>query len=294
MEKWAGGDIERFEVDQRRFYVKRDDLIHPLLSGNKYWKLYALIHTPPQRYRTILSYGGTQSNAMLSIAALCQQKGWAFRYVAKVMSTHLRNKPSGNLKMALSLGMQLQEVAHDRYQGVVASLVSDEDAGVLLLPQGGADPLAAYGMMRLANEVKCWQAQQGIETLRVVTPSGTGTTAYYLACAQPDWQVVTTAVVGDAAYLRLQMEKLGAVPQNITILEPPQTYHFAKPYPELLAQYEALKQAGIVFDLIYGSVMWRALLHAMPYMEGDILYLHSGGLMGQASMLERYQYHRMV
>ncbi|HEY9203027.1 MAG TPA: 1-aminocyclopropane-1-carboxylate deaminase, partial [Sulfurimonas sp.] len=72
--------ISELYVDGRRFYVKRDDLIDPFLAGNKYRKLYTLLQTPSQKLKTVISYGGTQSNAMLAIAAMCKSKGWEFIY----------------------------------------------------------------------------------------------------------------------------------------------------------------------------------------------------------------------
>ncbi|NWF35298.1 pyridoxal-phosphate dependent enzyme [Mariprofundus sp. KV] len=274
----------------RDFFVKRDDLIDPLLSGNKYRKLYTLIQTPARRYRRIVSYGGTQSNAMLSIAALCDQKGWDFHYTCKPVPEHLKSSPTGNLKLALGLGMQLHEVEHKQFDAAIASLGTPTEAATLFVPQGGADPIAQAGINVLAREIKAWQQAQGIETLHVVTPSGTGTTAFYLAHALPDVAVLTTACVGDRDYLIRQMRMLGELPRNLRILENEKKHHFARPYAEFLALYRELKEAGIEFDLIYGANMWHTLLQNIDAIEGAILYVHSGGLMGNETMLDRYRH----
>ncbi|MDQ6983713.1 MAG: pyridoxal-phosphate dependent enzyme [Ghiorsea sp.] len=266
------------------FYVKRDELIDPLLSGNKYRKLYTLLQTPPETFDTIISYGGTQSNAMLSIAALCQEKGWAFEYYCKPLSPQLKEQPSGNLQIALDLGMELIET--DDYENTVSQLQSK--GKTLLIPQGGADPLAEQGIQILANEINAWQVAQNIEKLNVITPSGTGTTAFYLAQSLPDCQIMTTALVGNNTYLKQQMQQLGNIPSNLTMLEPTQKYRFAKPYPEFLETYEELKLAGIEFDLIYAPLMWLTLLAHIQDIDGAILYVHSGGLIGNSSMLRRY------
>ena len=266
------------------FYIKRDELIDPYLSGNKYRKLYTLLQTPPKTYKTIISYGGTQSNAMLSIAALCKQKGWQFQYYCKPLSPHLKQQPTGNLQMALNLGMQLIET--ESYTKTITQLQSK--GKTLLIPQGGADPMAERGIQVLADEIKQWQQGQNISKLNIVTPSGTGTTAYYLAKHLPNCKVLTTASVGDNIYLTQQMQQLGSIPNNLNLLEPPRKYHFAKPYPELLDTYQALKQSGIEFDLIYAPKMWQTLLTHMQNIQGTVLYVHSGGLMGNATMLERY------
>ena len=293
----------------RNFFIKRDDLIDPLLSGNKYRKLYSLIQAPAVRYKTIISYGGTQSNAMLSMAALCQQKGWGFHYTSKPVPGQLKNNilksnTSGNLGMALKLGMILHEVPHDQYDDAIAALPALADDTTLYLPQGGADPIARHGIQQLACEIQHWQQacsiehqygikkHPGIKKLHVISPSGTGTTAFYLAHAlrQFNINVLTTASVGGSAYLRRQMHCLGEMPDNLRILDNSKTYHFAKPYPEFLAIYQELKTAGIEFDLIYASKMWLTLLQHIDNIEGSILYVHSGGLSGNASMLARYRY----
>ena len=99
-------------VDGREFLVKRDDLIDPYLAGNKYRKLYTLLNTPKEKYDTIISYGGTQSNAMLAIAALCKRKQWHFIYYSKPVSKQQKESSLGNYAQAISLGMQHIEIEY--------------------------------------------------------------------------------------------------------------------------------------------------------------------------------------
>lgn len=76
--------ISKIIVDGRDFYVKRDDLIDPYLAGNKYRKLYTLLKTPSNELKTIISYGGTQSNAMLAISAMCQKRDGSLSTILKL------------------------------------------------------------------------------------------------------------------------------------------------------------------------------------------------------------------
>ena len=280
--------MHSFQLRKKTFYVKRDDLLDPLLSGNKYRKLYTLLHTSSDCYQTLVSYGGSQSNAMLSIAALCHRKGWEFRYYCRPIAMHLKQHVTGNLKTALELGMQLIET-HDE-QALIQQQYQGKQAKTLFVPQGGADPMAAQGIHVLAQEIKQWQQQQGINTLNLVTPSGTGTTAYYLAKAMPENLVFSTASVGDNPYLQRQIQQLGTLPPNLVLLTPSRRYHFAKPYPEWLAIHHELAYAGINFDLVYAPLMWQTLLQHQTSIQGEILYIHSGGLSGNATMLERYKH----
>ncbi len=289
--------VDTLQLRGRRFFVKRDDLVDPLLSGNKFRKLHSLIRTPAGRYRALRSYGGAQSNAMLALAALCRRKGWQFHYTVKTLPERLRQHPTGNLKQARELGMQLREVAHDQYDQAVAALfaqqraqLTEQEQATLLVPQGGADPIARAGIGRLADEIRRWQQRHDMDALHVVTPSGTGTTACYLAAALPAARVLTTAVVGDHAYLIQQMRRLGPIPDNLRILTPARPFRFARPDPALLAIHQELNSAGIAFDLIYGALMWHALLQHLDTIDGPILYVHSGGLSGNETMLDRYRH----
>lgn len=282
--------VDSFLFQEHRFFVKRDDLIDPLLSGNKYRKLYTLLQTPSDQITKLISYGGSQSNAMLSLAALCKRKGWLFDYYTKTLSTNLQNNISGNLKMALELGMNLLEIPHDQYQETISELKKTQAKGDIVVAQGGADPLAERGISQLAEEIRNWQESLQINTLNVVTPSGTGTTAFYLAKHLPKVNVLTTPAVGSSDYLIQQISALGPTPENLIILESQKKYHFAKPYPDFIEIYRELLSAGIEFDLLYGAKMWQVLLEHLKGINGEILYVHSGGILGNPSMLNRYQH----
>ena len=120
----------------------------------------------------------------------------------------------------------------------------------------------------------------------MATPSGTGTTALYLALSLPEYKVYTTPCVGDSKYLIEQMSALHEIPKNLVILEPDKKYHFAKPYPEYLEIYKKLLLTKIEFDLLYSPGMWKTLLEQT---DEEILYIHSGGVSGNISMLKRYE-----
>jgi 1-aminocyclopropane-1-carboxylate deaminase len=228
---------------------------------------------------------------MLSLAALCHERQWRFTYYAKSLSRAIETVPTGNLKGALALGMELVTLPHDAYRERITRLHDEASERSIVIAQGGAELLARSGVTRLAEEIRQWCTESGHDRVTVVTPSGTGTTALYLAAALPEHRVVTTPVVGDAAYLKVQMLRLAAIPANLTILEAPK-HPFAKPHREFLALYHELYEAGLEIDLIYGVRMWRDLLAFAP--EGTVLYVHSGGLLGNETMLERYRYLGML
>ena len=273
--------LSKFILEGREFLVKRDDLFDPYLSGNKYRKLHTLLNTPKTKYKKIISYGGTQSNAMLAIAAMCKAKEWEFVYYSKPISKMQKEQKVGNFYKALSFGMVHIEIEREIYKEYIASLSVTIDDETYIVDQGGADKSAQDGLKVLAEEIR----EQAVEIQSVATPSGTGTTALFLALALPEYRVYTTPCVGDVTYLREQMSALGEIPSNLIILEPAKKYHFSKLYPEFLEIYTKTKEAGIEFDLLYAPAMWMALLEQT---EEKVLYIHSGGVSGNESMLKRY------
>lgn len=274
--------ISKITLDGRVFYVKRDDLIDPFLAGNKYRKLYTLLQTPPNKLSKIISYGGTQSNAMLAIAAMCKKKGWEFTYYTKPLSDTLKNENCGNFYQAKNLGMIHVEITQQFYKDFIASLRFNLDEKTFVIDQGGAVEEAKLGLEILADEVR----ESGLHVKSLATPSGTGTTALYLALSLPEYRVYTTPCVGDSKYLREQMSALHEIPKNLTILEPRKKYHFAKPYREFLEMQQKLLSVGVELDLIYAPSLWKCLIEQT---NEEILYIHSGGVSGNESMFERYK-----
>ena len=273
--------ISEINLGGRDFLIKRDDLIDPYLAGNKYRKLYTLLQTPSKNLNTIISYGGTQSNAMLAIAAMCKNKGWNFIYYTKPLSQKQREQNIGNFTISLSLGMKHTEIQNELYRDYIASLSLNIDAKTFIIDQGGAVVEAKKGLEVLAQEIR----EQNPNVNALATPSGTGTTALFLALSLPEYKVYTTPSVGDVAYLKEQMSALAEIPDNLHILEPQKKYHFAKPYKEFIDIYKKLLDTGVEFDLLYAPSLWKCLLEQT---NDKILYIHSGGVSGNESMLERY------
>lgn len=276
--------LSKIILEGREFFVKRDDLIDPYLSGNKYRKLYTLLNTPSNTYNTLISYGGTQSNAMLALAAMCKKKKWKFVYYTKKLSATQQDNPEGNYAQALFLGMDHVAIENEYYKDYIASLRLNLDEKTLFVDQGGALEAAKKGLEVLAKEIRKQNTSLHVKAL--ATPSGTGTTALFLALALPEYKVYTTPCIGDSSYLKEQMSALAEIPSNLVVLEPKKKYHFAKPYKEFYEVYKSLHVKGIEFDLLYAPAMWQAILEQT---SEQIIYIHSGGVSGNKSMLNRYR-----
>ncbi len=280
--------IDLVKFRGRSLYIKRDDLIDPCLSGNKYRKLYTLTQTSSNTYSKVISYGGAQSNAMLSIACLCKKKGWEFHYYMKSLPSYLKDNLEGNLAQALDRGMIVHEVPHETYEKKIEELKSLDEEGSLLISQGGADELASKGLSLLAQEINVWRVEKNIKNLTVVLPSGTGSSSLYLRTfLDKEIELCTVVLVGDEAFQLEQWQRLSKGPYPKILPSPKKK--FAKPYDEYLKMYQELKkETGIEFDLIYAPKTWIYFISELFEKETEILYVHTGGVMGNKSMLKRY------
>jgi 1-aminocyclopropane-1-carboxylate deaminase len=193
----------------------------------------------------IVSYGGPQSNSMLAIAAVVHYQNSRespgdtvprckrFVYYTKKLPRFLRNQPSGNLFRALSLGMELVELANDEYQNLLSSAERSVDTAPpqlpppvygdsVWIPQGGACSMALRGTEGLAEEIyEFWSCHGAHQPLSVCFPGGTCCTALLVhralqrrkrrvlleknATPPLDIEVVVIPCVGDEAYARRQM-----------------------------------------------------------------------------------------
>jgi 1-aminocyclopropane-1-carboxylate deaminase/D-cysteine desulfhydrase-like pyridoxal-dependent ACC family enzyme len=228
---------------------------------------------------------------MYSLSVLAKMKGWKFEYYVDHIADYLKENPHGNYKAALENGMIV------RVRSGEVGGRSDRD--VLFIEEGGRQKEAEYGIKILAEEITEWQKENDIEQLNIFLPSGTGTTALYLqkqlcvegAVGTQHPTVYTCACVGDSIYLKKQF----------SMLEPDETYHpiiltlekkhhFGKLYKENYKIWLKLQQqTEVVFDLLYDPLGWRVLLAHPEVFAKPALYIHQGGILGNESMLGRYE-----
>jgi 1-aminocyclopropane-1-carboxylate deaminase/D-cysteine desulfhydrase-like pyridoxal-dependent ACC family enzyme len=281
--------IQSITFEHKQFYLKRDDLIHPDFSGNKARKFHYFLENDFPDIEKVVSYGSAQSNAMYSLSVLAKMKGWKFEYYVDHIAEYLKENPHGNYKAALENGM-IVRVRSEEVGG-------RSDRGVLFIEEGGRQKEAEYGIKILAEEITEWQKENDIEQLNIFLPSGTGTTALFLQKnlltlnAQRSTLVYTTPCVGDSIYLKKQF----------SMLEPDETYHpiiltlekkhhFGKLYKENYKIWLKLQQqTEVVFDLLYDPLGWRVLLAHPEVFAKPALYIHQGGILGNESMLGRYE-----
>ena len=275
--------IQSITFDKQHFYLKRDDLIDSDFSGNKARKLYYFLQNDFPDIHKLISYGSAQSNAMYSLSVLAKMKGWEFEYFVDHIADYLKEHPHGNYKGAVDNGMKIIEQV-----GVVSCTYPKE---VLFIEEGGRQKEAEFGIRVLAQEIEEWQAENDLKELNIFLPSGTGTTALFLQKHLPLNRVYTTPCVGDDVYLKKQFLELEAdESHHPAILSLEKKHHFGKLYKENYKIWLKLQQqTGVEFDLLYDPLGWRVLLEHPEVFSKPTLYIHQGGVLGNESMLPRYE-----
>ena len=133
-----------------KLFIRREDLIHPFVSGNKFRKLkYNLAKAKQEDQTTLLTFGGAFSNHIAAVAFAAQENG--FQSVGFIRGEELVGKVSENptLRFASQCGMQLEFISREEYRCKDSKLFTDalqqRFGSFFLLPEGGTNDLAVKG-----------------------------------------------------------------------------------------------------------------------------------------------------
>lgn len=278
----------------RKVYIKRDDLLHPFINGNKARKFKTLLEDD-LKTKVIISYGGNQSNAMLTLSYIAKLKGYEFIYVTPKPSKILEQSPEGNFALAAQNGAKFEFYKATKETSNINTLkykaleISKFYNG-LFIPQGGVCEISKAGIYELSLELK--KDIKNLKNPAIFYVSGSGASAGYLSEFLPC--IFTTPAAGDTAYLEqifLDM-KISSSP---TLLDIKQKIAFAKPDIRLWKIYEEWLKIGIEFDLIYDCLGWLCLEENLnDFNQRDIVFIHSGGLSGNPTQIKRYEHKRLT
>jgi len=261
--------------------VVRLDKIHPLVSGNKWFKLrYYLEDAKTTGKKSILTYGGAWSNHLLATAAACHLNGFAAVGIIRGEEPALL---SSTLVQAKELGMELFFITREAYsQKNIPDHVNSSEH--YLIPEGGYGVKGAEGAATILEY--CKQANY----THICCAAGTGTMAAGLASAAgPGSEVIAVSVLKNNYELEDNIRQLSGNRQ--TAFRIMHDYHFggyAKYTPELIAFMNHLyRHTMIPTDFVYTGKLFFAiddLVRRHFFSAGSkLLIIHSGGLQGNAS-----------
>ncbi|WP_304138139.1 1-aminocyclopropane-1-carboxylate deaminase/D-cysteine desulfhydrase, partial [Mesonia mobilis] len=141
--------------------IKREDLLHPFVSGNKFRKLkYNLLKAKEENKITIITFGGAFSNHISATAAACKEQG--FKSIGIIrgeeLAENLEKTFAGNptLKFAHDCGMKFKFISRTAYReknsaDFLAS-IEKEFRNSFIVPEGGTNDLAIKGCEEILTE----------------------------------------------------------------------------------------------------------------------------------------------
>lgn len=272
--------------DQITLYIKREDLIHPFVSGNKFRKLkYNLQQAKNEKHNVLLTFGGAYSNHIAAVAFAGRENG--FETIGIIRGDELRDKISENatLSFAQECGMRLEFVSRDAYRqraenSYLAELEIKYDR-FYLIPEGGTNEFAVQGCEEILSP-------SDSEFDYLCCPVGTGgTISGLINSALPHQKILGfPALKGEF----LQNEICIFVQNKNWELQ--HDYHFGG-YGKVTEEYINwinwfYRQTGIPLDPIYTGKMVYGVLDLIKKnyfpSKAKILMIHTGGLQGIAGM----------
>ncbi|WP_080057728.1 1-aminocyclopropane-1-carboxylate deaminase/D-cysteine desulfhydrase [Spirosoma aerolatum] len=276
-----------------RLLLKRDDLLHPHISGNKWRKLkYNLLAARQQGFDTLLTFGGAYSNHLYATAAAGQAFG--FRTIGVVRGDELAQAPRNKtLQACEDYGMTLHFVSRADYrkkqeEAFWADLIA-QFGSCYILPEGGTNELAIQGTAEIIPELI---AQLGAIPDYVCCPVGTGGTVAGLALSAPERMQVIGFVVlkADSGFAFQIIRVAESKPTNLTLLP---DYHFggyARTTPQLIEFIRAFeRKTGLLLDQVYTGKMLFGIYDLARrgyFSEGaTVVAIHTGGLQGRSDEL---------
>ncbi|MBC3875722.1 1-aminocyclopropane-1-carboxylate deaminase/D-cysteine desulfhydrase [Undibacterium flavidum] len=280
-------------------WVKRDDLLQPQVSGNKFRKLKHTLLAADPRLTTLVSMGGAWSNHLHALAHAGHILG--FRTIGLVRGIPGEAQAlTATLEDCRQLGMELHFVSRADYRELRDQIdhwrlwVPPESNNYLWLPEGGSSVEAVRGMAELVDEVR---HELGEHPSNMIVACGTGTSlAGIVAGMQDRGRVIGIAAVQNSQYLRAQIQELLVRAEhpaydNFDILHEFTHGGFAKTSPQLLAFCDRFfADTHIPVEPIYTGKMFYALhqlCHAGKFSAGErVVAVHTGGLQGNRGFLQ--------
>lgn len=138
-------------------FIKREDLIHPIVSGNKFRKLkYNLLQAQDENQDTILTFGGAFSNHIAAVAFAGKEKG--FKTIGIIRGEELATKIEENptLKFAQEYGMQFEFISREEYrqksEAFFIENLKNQFGKFYMIPEGGTNKLAIKGCEEILIE----------------------------------------------------------------------------------------------------------------------------------------------
>lgn len=285
----SNSTVEKLNVNPfTNLFVKRDDLIDPFVSGNKWRKLkYILAEAKTLGKKHLVTFGGAYSNHLVATSAAAAKAN--FRCTAFVRGETVINEM---LVLCRLYGTQLIFVNRADYKekcNLFENYFGD-DAHAFFIDEGGASEEAVQGCAEIIAELPT-------EYDHIFCPAGTGTTAAGLlrglTLANLPTKLHVVNVLKNGESLNNEISRYTTLTENLIVH---QDYHFggyAKTNNQLINFMKVfIAKTGVLIDPVYTAKMFFAIadLEAKGAIKNtdNILAVHTGGLLGLLGMKDKF------
>jgi 1-aminocyclopropane-1-carboxylate deaminase len=262
----------------------RLDLVHPIVSGNKWYKLKGYIEAAIQENaHTLASFGGPFSNHIVALAFA----GKTFGFSTTGYIRYNQNETlTPSLLEAMKYGMELIFLGRTHFQEQKARLLANKkSSGTYFIDEGGYGILGVLGFSSIAEEVDI------IPYDYIIAAVGTGTMLAGLINISNDHQkVIGIPVLKNEGSIEKEINTiLPSLKKTYTLLHQFHQGGYAKTSEvQINCMNQFWKQNGIATDIVYTGKLITAMdtLLKENYFEKNskILLVHSGGLQGNRSL----------
>lgn len=285
--------LEEIESSQVSLWIKREDELHPHISGNKFRKLkYNLEEAVERGSRTLLTFGGAYSNHISALAYAGRING--LKTIGVIRGDELAVRPdllgeNPTLSFAQSQGMQLEFVSRElyksRHEAKFIDLLQQRFGYFYLVPEGGTNELAIRGCEEILTP-----EDRTFDFVCVSVGTG-GTMTGLINSAGPNQEVLGFASL-KGGFLGKEIAKRAICPDHWSLVS---DYHFggyAKINEKLISFINQFyKSTTIPLDPVYTGKMMYGLVDMIRNKRFEknsrILAIHTGGLQGIDGMNQK-------
>lgn len=289
-------ELPIFHEKEVSVWVKRDDLIHDEISGNKWRKLKHNVNTFQKgSYDSILTFGGAYSNHILATAKVGVDN--QIKTIAIIRGEEqLPLNPT--LRRSKELGMKIFYVSRTEYKEknmeIFLAKIRKQFGNAYIIPEGGGNKEGVLGCKDIVNEIN-------VDFDFILTDCGTGATLAGISLAlSHNQKVIGLPVLKGGSFILDEVKnyyqllnKDSTKVQNIELVT---DYHFggyAKHKPELITFMRSFyEETRIKTDPIYTGKLFYGFMDLVKkdyFPKGStIIVVHTGGLQGIAGFEERY------
>ncbi len=263
-----------------RLVVKREDLNHPFVSGNKWWKLkYNLANAIERGEKTILTFGGAYSNHIYALSAAANELGLQSIGIVRGEEALPIND---TLFFAQQMGMRLHYISRQDYRQKAKTLFIEklkrQFGEFYLIPEGGSNELAVRGVQEFISALE-------VQADYICCPVGTGgTIAGIIRGLNDEKKAVGFAALKGGSFLNEEVANF--VKQENTNWELVTEYHFGgyAKYTSALLEFmnDFTERHQVPLDYIYTGKMMFGIFDLASrgfFKKGStIIAIHTGGI----------------